>query len=544
MRTAIAKRYRGRRLALSTEERKLGFSRKSPSFLSGSLNSQRYPLYSGVPSTFPVDLLLSSRGSGRLSRSLFLISSAWIRFDAMIGRKLYKTKLCVLFQRGRCPRPSCNFAHGEAELRRFGGSFNGRRDHRNGDLRDKLDRRHSPYRRPSPGRDARAHHTFRHQKPVSRDRGSSLSRSPVRRRHRKKQHTDGESDVSESFKASDGPEDRKKGEKGSSYDDKDGLEEQLKQLQLDLEMLDDHKSQLELFLDEKVDEAHKLSSRIEDLESQLNREQEDCRRITSKIKKFIRAHGRYVKAQEELKRSQARLQKVGDQLSLDSLKPNANEDDPSINIVSDGEPNDDGKTSPRNNDYLSNLISTKKRPFDYPATGKDVKNGSSRKRERDSDVMVRSEKFSRFEGPAQSETISKGIEAMKAILNRSKSLVDDHKHKQGRSGSSSVASMDKGKGETRHSNALPVTGMAANAADEYAEAIEFDEKAEAIEATRVHENDDADYGIKSSYMPPPPPVTKNAYKQYEGDNEEVDVEKVDPEMLDIDINSEVDIEQV
>lgn len=32
--------------------------------------------------------------------------------------------------------------------------------------------------------------------------------------------------------------------------------------------------------------------------------------------------------------------------------------------------------------------------------------------------------------------------------------------------------------------------------------------------------------------------------QYEGDDEEVDVEKVDSEMLDIDINSEVDIEQV
>ncbi|CAL9192763.1 unnamed protein product [Musa hybrid cultivar] len=466
----------------------------------------------------------------------------------MIGRKLYKTKLCILFQRGRCPRQNCNFAHGEAELRRFGGSFHGRRDHRSGDLRDKLDRRHSPHRRLSPDRDARGYHTFRYQKPISRDRGYSLSRSPVRkseRRHRKKQHTDGESDVSDSFKGSDGPEDTKKEDKTSSYDEKDGLEEQLKQLQLDIEMLDDHKSQLVIFLEEKVDEAHKLSSRIADLESQLSKEQEDCRRTTSKIKKFIKAHGRYMKAQEELKRSQTRLQKIGDQLGSDTLKSNANEDDPSINVVSDGEPNDDGKTSPRNDDILSNALSNKKRSLGYLAASEEVKIGISRKRERDSEVVYKSEKLPRSEGPVPlSEMISKGTETMKTILTRNKSLVEDYKHKQGRSASSSIASLDKGKGsEVKHS--LPSTGMAANAADEFIEAVEIDDKPEAIDATTVFDYGDVDYGTKSSYIPPaPPPVTQNTYKQYEGDDEEVDVEKVDSEMLDIDLNSEVEIEQV
>ncbi|XP_042468004.1 zinc finger CCCH domain-containing protein 13-like [Zingiber officinale] len=423
----------------------------------------------------------------------------------MFGRKLYKTKLCLLFQRGRCPRQSCNFAHGEAELRRFGGSFSGRRDFRSADLRDKLDRRYSPHRRVSPSRVARVQHPFRYRKPISHDRGSSLSRSPIRRsdrRHRKKQRTDGGSDQSESFKASDDSEVRKKGGKDPSYNEKDDLEEQLKQLQLDIEMLDDHKYQLEGLLDEKINETHNLSTRIEDLESQLHKEQDDCKRISSKIKRFIKAHGRYIKAQEELKRSQTRLQKIGDQLFSDTLKLNAYEDDPSVNIISDGEHN---------------------------------VNGNSRKRE----MTFRSEKLQRSEGPAPlPETTIKKIEMMKAIQKRNKSSVEDYNHKHGRN-ASSILYLDKGKGsEVRHT--LPLTGMAAHAVDELLEANEFDEKSEAAETTAINESDDAKHSTKTTHIPPPP-TDQNAYKQYEGDDEEVDVEKVDSEMLDIDINSELDI---
>ncbi|CAL9162703.1 unnamed protein product, partial [Musa hybrid cultivar] len=258
----------------------------------------------------------------------------------MIRRKLYKTKLCTLFQRDRF----CNFAHGEAEIRRFGGSFNGNRSRKKKKL---FDTKKILW-------DASPRHLLGKDLKNNRKRETR-----VERRNRKKQHMNRESDVSESSEASDGPEDRKREEKASSYDDKDGLEEQIRQILLDIEMLDDHKSQLEIFLDEKADEAYKLFSQIEELESQINKEQENCRRITSKIKKFIKAHGWYIKAQEELRRSQTHLQKIGYQLSSDTLRTYANEDDPSINVTSDGDPNDGGKS--KKYDHMSNMSSIKKR---------------------------------------------------------------------------------------------------------------------------------------------------------------------------------------
>lgn len=61
---------------------------------------------------------------------------------------------------------------------------------------------------------------------------------------------------------------------------------------------------------------------------------------------------------------------------------------------------------------------------------------------------------------------------------------------------------------------LPLTGMAAHALDELLEANEFDEKSEAAETTAVNESDDARHSTKTTYIPPPPPLTsQNAYKQ-------------------------------
>jgi hypothetical protein len=69
---------------------------------------------------------------------------------------------------------------------------------------------------------------------------------------------------------------------------------------------------------------------------------------------------------------------------------------------------------------------------------------------------------------------------------------------------------------------LPSTGMAAHAIDDLNEAIELEDRHESIDA--LLEND-ADDKTRSPAIPlQPPPVVQNAYEQYEGDDEEVDVE--------------------
>lgn len=374
------------------------------------------------------------------------------------------------------------------------------------------------------------------------DRGMSLSRSPVKRgerRHKKKQHMDGETDDSGSHKISD---DHKREDKVPSYDEKN--EEQLKQLHSEIERLEDRKSQVEIFLEEKVDEVNKLSKRNEELEIQLNKEQEDCKRITSKIKKFVRAHGRYLKAQEELKRSQARFERLGDQLGSDILKPGANEEDSSVNILSDVELNGGSRRSPMNDEMKNHASPFKKRTHVLSATSEEAKTGNSQKRGRFSAIFSRSEKLIRSEGPTiHPEMDNKDPEPMKAGQNKKdvhKSLMDDYKMKRGKVNYGGINPSDKVK-SSEGGRSLPSTSIAAHAADELIEAIETEEKSDAMDVYVAYENGASDN--KATLPLPPPPVNQIAYKQYEADDEDVDVEKVDNEMLDIDLNGEVEIEE-
>jgi hypothetical protein len=155
-----------------------------------------------------------------------------------------------------------------------------------------------------------------------------------------------------------------------------------------MEALREDKSKLEMILDKKIEEVHKLSSRVDDLESQLNEAKEDCQRMSSKTKKVIKAHGRYMKAQEDLKRSQARFERLTDLLASDTFKPGTKEQGSSGNATEDQY--NAYEMSP--SDQRQNHVSTDRKRLLALSTSEEARTGKKR-REKGNDMIPMAEKY-------------------------------------------------------------------------------------------------------------------------------------------------------
>ncbi|KAF2542497.1 hypothetical protein F2Q68_00032067 [Brassica cretica] len=438
---------------------------------------------------------------------------------------LYKTKLCILYEKnGHCSKPNCTFAHGVDDLRLPGESSSfrafvvqctlfmssvkdsssiiyrsgfffwsfllkfilvffidlestfflkitiSRRHNLDGDLRDKLGRHFSPERRPSLERSGRR---------VQRFNGHENPRSFEKRRevdYRENRRYDERNDYAGGLKAGSRIEARERDERNKFLGYNNVLEEQLKDVELDVKMLTDNKLRLEAAVERKAREADSLTSKIHELRTQLDREKEEC------------------------KRSEARLQKLGTQLSTYLLGNEGNDREADIEIVSDEEKNGRNlrSTSELQNElHNTSSVSRKRHYVEQQYTTKESVQDALRGRgEEDKLENGKSppSRWNRVPSKSFSEEESR-VRNEEDAMNKSSSKEDTWKRRRLSSGTSSS------------NKVMSSTSMAARVSDEVAE---FDE-----EKTRAAK------GSPLISLPPPPPF-RDAH--FHGDEEEeVDV---------------------
>ncbi|KAL7086773.1 hypothetical protein ACP275_13G022300 [Erythranthe tilingii] len=288
---------------------------------------------------------------------------------------------------------------------------------------------------------------------------------------------------------SDGTEDKIKDRRQISSDTKIRVDEQLREMHSEIKMLESDRRRMEMYLEDKVKEADNFTLKIHELEMQLSKEKEEGKRLTTKIKKFVKAHSRHLRLQDELKRSHAHFQKLGEQLASDVVGPGNEE----INTMSDDVAG--GYASPLNEGQL-NAAPPKKRSRVFMGAH-DSSNQVGRSRV---------DKLSQRSGNHDKFSNSKKPEA-----DGDAATADKHKVSEA--------------GVTK-----PSTGIAANAIDEDVEVVETDNNKFQVVGAEM------EVALRTTPRlplppPPPPPIPHNVYSQYKGDDDDENEETVEVDIV-------------
>ncbi|KAH9603915.1 hypothetical protein KSS87_017999 [Heliosperma pusillum] len=368
-----------------------------------------------------------------------------------------------------------------------------RRSNRGDDLRNKLDRKRSPEPRYSPGRDSRGSRAFRRFSPPPPHK---------RRKYRAHLDMDGHNDFQRTFRSPEGTPDRDEDKKIVSSDFRSTVPEELQQVQYEVDMLLDQKSQLKIELEERIQEADSLSSRINDLEAQLSEEKDRFKRANSKIKTLIRAHAHHSRLKDQLKKSQLQFEELVEELGINATQIDGSEDYLNVNIISDEEITE-----------LKDPITPRKRPStcstEVPQGNKPGNN--VRGHGANVEVPVKSSHL-HLDSNKDAKLDNKRVESGRPSR-ESKSI-------RRKDASKSYVSLDKA---NFYHSGVPPTSMAAHAVDDFVELTEADDNLEGVKvATSIHS------GMALPVLPLPSKMQNNDL-QHESDDENVNVDEVDAE---------------